>query len=216
MNIDPMEKIRVLLADDHDKVRKGFRKYLSYSSEIEVIGEADNGEQVLPLVESLKPDVVLLDVEMPGLMGFEVANRLTEANLPVKVLAVSGHNDQQHVLGMLANGASGYLTKEEVPNNLLDAIQYIIEGKRGWISPQVASKAGIEDPNTRLNQKPTFVSAEIKVLKLLARGSTDQQIADELKIPADEVRDWVEAIRLKLGSNSRFEIIIRALQEDLI
>jgi DNA-binding NarL/FixJ family response regulator len=211
-----MGKIRVLLADDHEKVRMGFRKYLSHSSNIEVIGEANNGEQVLPLVEKLKPDVLLLDVEMPGLMGYEVANQLAKAKLPVKVLAVSGYHDQHHVLGMLANGASGYLTKEEVPSNLLEAIQNVVDGKRGWISPRVASTFGIDDPYARLGQKPTFSKSEVLVLNHLIRGYTDRQIAQDLKVKPEEVKEWVEAIRLKLGANSRFEIIIRAMQEELI
>lgn len=211
-----MSKIRVLLADDHDKVRLGFRRYLSQAPDIEVIGEAQNGKQALKLVEQLQPDVLLLDVEMPDLMGYEVASQLAESRQDVKVLAVSGHNDQRHVLGMLANGAAGYLTKEEVPTKLIDAIQYITKGRRGWISPRIASVLGISDPDIRLSEKPTCAKSEIQILKMIMQGYTDRQISNELGMDIEEVMRCVEALQLKLSSRSRFEIVIRALQEELI
>jgi DNA-binding NarL/FixJ family response regulator len=135
-----MKTTRVVLADDHPMVRTAIRKLLEKAGDIEVIGEADDGAEALRLVEDLDPDVLLLDMEMPGLNGVQVARQLQSVGSPVSILALSAYDDQQYILGMLASGAAGYLTKEEALHILVEAVRGVARGERGWVSRWVAAK----------------------------------------------------------------------------
>jgi DNA-binding NarL/FixJ family response regulator len=124
-----MKTTRVVLADDHPIVRASIRRLLEKAGDIEVVGEAGNGIETIRLVEELSPDVLLLDVEMPGMKGFEVARRLRAAGTTVRILALSAYDDKQYILAMLASGAAGYLTKEEAPQAIIHAIREAAEGQ---------------------------------------------------------------------------------------
>ncbi len=127
-----MKTTRVVLADDHPIVRASIRRLLEKASDIEVVGEASDGMETIRLVEELAPDVLLLDVEMPGMKGFEVARRLQAAKAPVRILALSAYDDKQYILAMLASGAAGYLTKAEAPQTIIRAVREVVE-ERGDI-----------------------------------------------------------------------------------
>ena len=131
---------RVVLADDHPRVRKGMRNMLQRIPDIEVIGEASDGLQAVEMVNKLSPDILLLDMEMPVMDGTEVAARLREMGSPVYILVLSAHDDQQYIQCMLDAGASGYLIKEEVPEKLVDAVKGVARGEKGWVSKRVADK----------------------------------------------------------------------------
>jgi DNA-binding NarL/FixJ family response regulator len=135
-----MKTTRVILVDDHPAVRNGVRRILESAPDIKVVGEAGNGADGLRLVEELVPDVLLLDMEMPGMNGIDVAHRLQEDDSPVPILALSAFDDRQYVEGMLANGAAGYLVKEEAGEFLVEAVRGVARGWQGWTSPRVASK----------------------------------------------------------------------------
>ncbi len=137
-----MEKTitRVVLADDHPKVRAGIRSLLEKTPDIVVIGEASDGIEALNLVERLSPDVLLLDMEMPRMSGSQVASILQEGASPVNILALSAYDDKQYISTMLNNGASGYITKEEVPDILIKAIRGVVKGERGWFSKRAAAR----------------------------------------------------------------------------
>lgn len=211
-----MEKIRIILADDHMNIRRGLRKLLSRSPLMDVIGEAANGEEALKLTKSLNPDVLLLDVEMPGMKGQEVARRLKEFGIQVRVLALSGYNEMHYVLGMFANGAAGYLTKDEAPRQLIKAVQEIAAGRRGWISPDVAQMLGVPARPTGPDSIPVLKKTEMQVLKSLAKGMTDLEIGKELDLENSTVVENIQVIIGKLGVKSRIEAVLRAIQEDLI
>jgi len=131
---------RVVLADDHAGLRSSIRTILECAPDIAVIGEASDGLQALRLVEALAPDVLLLDMEMPGLKGVEVAQCLKAAGSPVRILALSSYDDKQYILGALANGALGYLVKEEAPEKIVAAVRGVARGERGWISQRAAAQ----------------------------------------------------------------------------
>jgi two-component system, NarL family, response regulator DegU len=133
-----MSKIRVIIADDHAIMRVGIRNILSRSSEIVVVGEASNGAEAIDLVNELNPDVLILDMEMPVMDGVEVARRLQANKSPVRVLVLSAYDDRQYILEMLNMGASGYLIKDEAPEVIVDAVQGVAQGEKGWISRKAA------------------------------------------------------------------------------
>jgi DNA-binding NarL/FixJ family response regulator len=141
---------------------------INRSSQIEVVGEAGNGREALELAKRLNPDVLLLDVEMPVMGGFEVAKQLKESENQVRVLALSGYNEMHYVLGMFANGADGYLTKDEAPRQLMNAIKEVAAGRRGWISPGVAEMLGVPARPTGTDQFQALTKLEKQILQKIA------------------------------------------------
>lgn len=138
-----MDNIRVILADDHVVVRIGIRNLLSRSPDITVVGEASNGLEAIQLVDELEPDVLLLDMEMPIMDGVEVARQLRKKKSPVHVLALSAYNDKQYILSMFDQGAAGYLTKDEAPENIIEAVRGVAAGQQGWMSRKVAARLSV-------------------------------------------------------------------------
>lgn len=135
-----MEKVRVVLADDHPVMRLGIRNLLSRSPKIQVLAEAGSGIDAIRLVDELNPDVLLLDMEMPGMDGVEVARYLRSANSPVHILVLSAYDDKQYILSVMEQGASGYLTKDEAPDTIIDAVLSVASGDRQWISRKAAAR----------------------------------------------------------------------------
>jgi DNA-binding NarL/FixJ family response regulator len=133
-----MEKIRVVIADDHAIMRVGIRNILSRSDQISVVGEASNGAEAITLVDELTPDVLVLDMEMPIMDGVEVARQLQASNSPVRILVLSAYDDRQYILEMLNMGAAGYLIKDEAPEVIVEAVRSIAQGEKGWISRKAA------------------------------------------------------------------------------
>jgi two-component system, NarL family, response regulator DegU len=133
-----VDTIRVVLADDHPFMRKGICSMLNKTEDIEVVGEARDGFEALTLVHNLDPDVLLLDMEMAGLQGMDVAKELEAVGSKVPILALSAYEDKQYILGILATGAAGYLTKDELPETIVRAIRGVAQGESGWVSGKVA------------------------------------------------------------------------------
>ena len=139
---------RVIVADDHAGVRAGIRRLLESSPDLLVIGEAKDGIEALELAEDLKPDVLLLDVEMPLLDGRQVATKLKERKSQVKILVLSSYNNSQYISSMLSNGVAGYITKDEAPAILVKAVLGVANGEKGWFSQEVVSKFSDWHPKT--------------------------------------------------------------------
>lgn len=136
-------QIRVLLADDHQVVRVGIKRLLSRARDIEVVGETSNGADALRLVHDLAPDVLLLDMEMPGMSGLEVARKLKEEKSSVRVLVLSGYEDRQYIQSVLAAGAYGYITKGDHPESITHAIRQVALGMSGLFSPRIRDKVPV-------------------------------------------------------------------------
>jgi DNA-binding NarL/FixJ family response regulator len=206
---------RVVLADDHPVVRSGIKSLLEQAEGIEVVGEAVDGEQALQLTEDLKPDVLLLDMEMPLLKGVEVAQRLREAGSEVKILALSAYDDKDYILELLSTGASGYLMKEEVPDAIVEAVRGVARGEEGWVSRRVGSHMADwmrADPG-----KPGgLTSREMDVLKWVVLGKTNQEIGLALGISEKTVEKHLEGIFAKLQVASRVEAAVLAVREKLV
>ena len=140
-----MKTTRVVLADDHPIVRASIRRLLEKAGDIEVVGEAGDGMETIRMVEELAPDVLLLDVEMPGLKGFEVARRLRAAGASVRILALSAYDDKQYIMAMLASGATGYLTKAEAPQAIVHAVHEAVEERTDTENPAHAEDSSRPD-----------------------------------------------------------------------
>jgi len=141
-------KIKVVVAEDNTIVRKGIRRLLHNSQDIDVIAEAKNGIEAVQMVGDFKPDILLLDVEMPEMNGIEVARTLKNSNLVTRILVLSAYDDQEYIRQMLLNGASGYLLKDEAPERIVDAVKGVARGETGWVSPQVEARLKKKRRNT--------------------------------------------------------------------
>ena len=205
-----MTTIRVLLADDHPVTRDGIRNLLEKAPGLVVVGEADNGIETLRLVEELAPDVLLLDMEMPGLKGIDVARQLQAAGSTVHILALSAYDDKQYILELLASGASGYLVKEEAPEAIVEAVRGVAQGQQGWVSRRIAAQLMAwtreEPPKTNLTDR------EMGVVRLVAAGKTNQEIGLALGISDKTVEKHLEAVFAKLGVASRVEAAVWAVR----
>lgn len=210
-----MTKIRVLLADDHPIVRRGIRSLLQTAADIEVVAEAKSGMEALQLIDELSPDVVLLDMEMPGMSGVDVAKQLKATRSGVHVLALSAYDDSQYVRNLLASGAAGYITKEEAPEMIIDAVRGVARGEEGWLSRRAIAKmsAWTRDSEVAGNE---LSSREMDVLRLLVAGKTNQEIGLALKISEKTVEKHVGAIFDKLDVASRVEAAVQAVQRGLV
>lgn len=208
-------KIRVLLADDHPVFRTGVRTLLETDKSIEIVGETSKGARVIPLVGELKPDVLVLDMEMPDLGGVEIARQLRSAKAPVRVLALSAHDDVQYVRNLIETGAAGYLMKDENPERIIEAIKGVARGEEGWISRRVAARmeqwAQNEFPARR-----TLTERELDVLQQIVNGLSNQEIGRRLHISEKTVEKHSSSIFSKLNVNSRVEAAVLAVQEGLV
>ncbi len=209
-----MTSIRVVIADDHPVMRDGIHNLLTKAIDIEVVGVAGDGVEALRLVEELDPDVLLLDMELPGLKGVEVAQRLQASGAAVRILALSAYDDQEYIRGLLASGAAGYLLKEEIPETIVEAIRGVARGERGWVSRQVAAQMATwtqkETTSTALTKR------EMDVLRLVVEGKTNQEIALALGISDKTVEKHLEGVFAKLGVASRVEAAVHAVREGLV
>lgn len=208
-----MSAIRVILADDHPVVRAGLRKELEAAG-IQVLAEAEQGQETLDLVGRLHPDVLILDVEMPGLTGLDIVRKLRERGQSPYILVVSAYDHEVYVYGMLDAGAVGYVLKEEALDVLVKAVQTAARGDV-WLSPRVASKI-----LPRLRRSPDIriglTERELEVLQLVVKGNKDREIAKRLGISERTVRLHLRFIYDKLGVNGRTEAAVHAVQRGLV
>lgn len=205
-----MSPTRVLLVDDHPVVRNGIRNMLDKAVGIEVIGEASDGEEALRLAIELEPDVMLLDMELPGLPGNEVAEKLLDTGSTTRILALSAHDDKHYIQELLSNGASGYLVKDEIPDTIIEAIRGVARGEGGWVSRKVAARMSTwmkEEDETQLT------SREVQVLRGVVSGKTNQEIAQELNISEKTVEKHLDGVFNKLEVTSRTEAAVHAVRE---
>jgi DNA-binding NarL/FixJ family response regulator len=164
------------------------------------------------MVNDLAPDVLLLDMEMPGLNGNEVAQQLQKSGTPVRILALSAHDDKQYIQELLSNGAAGYLIKEEVPEAIVEAVRGVARGEKGWVSRRVAAQISswMGEENQERNG---LTSREVQVLQAVVAGKTNQEIGVALGISEKTVEKHLEGIFAKLGVASRVEAAVRAVRE---
>lgn len=207
-----MSEITVLLADDHPIVRRGIRNMIDGAVGIKVIGEASRGAEVLELVDQLSPNVTLLDMELPDMTGNDVILALKEKQAATIILALSAFLDKEFITQSLVNGAAGYLVKEEVPENIIEAIRGVARGERGWVSRQVAAHLSTW-MQEQSEQEKKLTPRETEVLNGVVNGKTNQEISFGLGISEKTVEKYLDRIYTKLGVASRVEAAVLAVRE---
>lgn len=215
MPADLPNPIRVILVDDHPVVRFGIRRALARYADIEVIAEAGSGEEALALVEQLKPDVLLVDMEMPGMNGVELTRQVRSQFPNVHTLALSAYEDRAYVLEILQLGASGYLTKDETTEFIGDAVKGVAQGQVGWLSRRISAQITHWMRRDEHDAR-TLTQREMEVLQLLVDGNTNQRMALELQISEKTIEKYIESILRKLNVRSRVEAAVYAVRNDLV
>jgi DNA-binding NarL/FixJ family response regulator len=210
--------IRILIADDQGLLRAGLRALLSLEDEIEVVGEADSGQEALKLAGELRPELVLLDLNMPDLDGIEVTRRLKAVRPEIRVLIITVHEDDSLLQEAIRAGAAGYIVKRAVESELIDAIRAIRRGDI-YIHPTM-TRALLRDisPRTETKEPPaeTLTPRELEVLRLIAKGCTNRQMADLLSISVRTVEGHRANLMSKLNLQGRVELVRYARENNLI
>jgi two-component system, NarL family, invasion response regulator UvrY len=208
--------IRVLLVDDHAVVRTGFRLLLQSTGEVTVIGEAESGEAACTLHAELEPDVVVMDIAMPGMGGLEALRRMRARHPQVRVLTLSAHDDPLHARRCLAEGALGFLSKRSAPEALVQAVTTVAAGRR-YLDAALAQKLALAEfegvstsPVERLSER------EFEVFVRLAGGASVQRIAQDLNLSASTVGTHLYNIKQKLGVQNQSELTLIAIRHKLI
>ncbi|MFZ9035911.1 MAG: UvrY/SirA/GacA family response regulator transcription factor [Francisellaceae bacterium] len=206
----------MLLVDDHDLVRLGIKKLLSEVGSIEIVGEASSGEEAITQVRRLNPDVVLMDVKMPGIGGLEATQRIVKSNPGVKVLVVTVYGDEPYPSRVLQAGASGYMTKGVSVDEMIQAIKTVNSGRR-YLSPEVAQQLALkhlskedDSPFDELSER------EMQVTIRITSGQKVKEIADQLCLSEKTVNSYRYRIFDKLGINSDVELTHLAIRHKLI
>ena len=194
--------IRILLVEDHQLVREGTRRILEQSEDLQVVGEAADGDQALRLVDELLPDVILMDVRMPNLNGIKTTQAIKARHPAMRILALSAHEDDHYVFPLLEAGANGYLLKTASPSELIAAVRAVYAGSSAF-DPQIAGKMVHRMTHGQLYRSEEMVEGltgrQLEVLAAVAEGKTNREIGASLSISAQTVQVHLRNIFAKLG-----------------
>ena len=218
--------IRVLIADDHTLLRQGIKGVSDFESDIEVVGETEDGQETLARTLVLQPDVLLLDLNMPGLSGMEVCKQLAAARCHVKIIALTIHDNDNYVLELLKNGAYGYLLKGVEPSVLLEAIHTVAEGGF-YLLPELQKRIfGNIKPSEDMQEKAKamwregrnerLTAREMDVVACIAKGFSNQDIAQALFVSEKTVKNHLTNIFRKLNVNDRTQALIYVLKHNIM
>jgi len=214
-----MSKIRVLIADDHAILREGIRALLQLHPDIEVVGEAGDGMEAIAQVERLDPDVVLMDIAMPGLGGIEASLELKKLGKRAKVLILSQYEDREYVSRLLKAGVAGYVLKKSAGSELANAIRAVNRGGL-VLDPEVARTAmqgaGRAGPGVDADPYESLTDREKQVLKLVAEGRSNKEVAEVLGISVKTAMSHREHVMEKLGVHNRTELVRFAIKKGVI
>lgn len=205
--------INILMADDHPIFRAGMRALLEQAPDIQVIGEASDGHEALQKAQLLQPDIILLDIEMPGLSGVAVAEELSRLGAKARILVLSAFDDEAYISELLSKGISGYLTKAEAGEVVVDAVRQVAMGQDGWLSRTIRSK--VLALHSQRAPERVLSRRERDVLKLLGEGQSNKEIAATLNISSSTVKNHLSNIYPKLGVRTRVEAVLEIQRHGL-
>lgn len=214
-----MPKTRILLVDDHEVVRRGLMLLLSLEVDFEVVGEAASGGVALEQVQALQPDVVLLDLRMPGMNGMQTALLLKQTRPQVHILIVSGVDVDNEIVAALESNVDGYVLKDAPPSELIRAIRTIAQGQ-AYIQPEVAKRMlrrmAVAAHPQAVPLPPQLTQRELDVLRLMATNRSNKEIAEALVISEETVRSHIKRILHKLDQPNRTQAVLHGLRLGLI
>ncbi|MBP3616682.1 MAG: response regulator transcription factor [Lachnospiraceae bacterium] len=212
--------IQVLLVDDHSMVREGIKQLLELDGDIKIIGEAGNGEQCLEMIDTLNPDVVLLDINMPQMNGLEVLEKLKEKKSKQKVLILTIHNEVEYLMRAVDIGVSGYVLKDSDSTVLKEAIYAVTDGENyidATMTPLLKEQSYLRELQKEARSKEKLLSSrEIEVLCALAEGLYNKEIASKLQISEKTVKNHVSNIFKKIGVSDRTQAAVYAIKHKFV
>jgi DNA-binding NarL/FixJ family response regulator len=215
-----MMAIKVVIADDHALLREGLAKILSLESNFLIVGEANCGDEAIALTRTLKPDVVLMDINMPGLNGIEATKIIKEEMPQVGIIALTIHEDEEYIFELVRAGVSGYILKDIQPEQLIKAIKDVAEGKTA-IQPNITAKLlgefnRLSDRKTNMFSCDQLTARELEVIKLIAQGMPNKEIASTLYISEKTVKNHITNIFRKLNVEDRTQAALFALKNKIV
>jgi NarL family two-component system response regulator LiaR len=215
MMVDP---IRVLLVDDHEVVRKGTRAYLDNLTDFDVVGEADSGDEAVRMAEALKPDVILMDLVMPGLDGVDTTRRIKSVNPSVEIVILTSYHDDSYIFPVLEAGALSYILKDSRLEDVAETLRLALK-QEAVLDPSIASRV-IKKLTGRHEDIPNpfieLTEREMEVLLLIADGLSNNEIAEELVISEHTVKSYVSNILSKLDLKDRTQAAVYAWRKGII
>lgn len=209
------DTIRVMLVDDHAVVRAGYRFLLAYNEDIEVVAEAGNGEEALALLDSSRPDVVVVDLTMPGMHGFDVLHRIRDRSDACKVLIFTMHETPAFAEQALRNGAGGYLSKNSAPEELVAAIRSIAAGTP-YVDADIARNMVVGKSRDKGSRFEGLTNREFQILCLFADGKAVEEIASSLGLTNKTIANYLTLIKDKLQVGSTQELVKLAISKGLV
>lgn len=213
-----MEPIRIVLADDHWLMRDGTRHILEQCSDLKVVGDAEDGQHALELIEHLQPDVAILDIRMPKINGVDVVRRMKEIAPNTEALMLTAYDDDDYILALMTAGALGYLLKTARPSELIEAVQRVHQGE-AVLHPAIAIKVARLWERLRKSSGPEFSQLsprEREVLQLAVNGLRNKAIGDKLNISVRTVEGHFHSIFTKLSVSSRTEAVLYAVSQHIV
>jgi two-component system invasion response regulator UvrY len=207
--------LKVMLVDDHTVVRMGFRLLLESTPDIRVVAEADSGEQALKRYPEAKPDVVVMDLSMPGMGGMEAVRRLLAKDKEARILVLSAHDDTLHPKRVLEAGALGYLSKRSAPEELIQAVRHVAAGKV-YLEPALAQQLAIQQVTGTRNPVEVLSPREFELFLLLAQGKSVAEIAEMLYLSPRTVGTHLYNIKQKLNASNAAELTLIAMRAGLL
>jgi two-component system invasion response regulator UvrY len=210
-----MSKLNVLLVDDHSVVRMGFKMLIDSEKDMQVIAEAETGEDGIIKFQEIKPDVIVMDITMPGIGGLEAIERIIAKDKNAKILVLSAHEDSVHPKRVLSAGAIGYLTKRSAAEELINAIRTVGSGKK-YIESSVAQQLAITQLSGENDPTEVLSDREFEVFISLAKGKSTNEIADTMCLSPRTVGTHLYNIKQKLNANNSAEIALIAIRCGLL
>ena len=215
MVLMPAARIGVMLVDDHAVVRMGFRLLLDAAPDMRVVAEADSGEEAMRRIDEARPEVVVMDISMPGIGGLEAVRRILAKEPAARILVLSAHEDAMHARRVLKAGAAGYLTKRSAAEALIQAIREVCQGKT-FLEPQIAQELALQQVAGAAEPLDTLSEKEFKVFLALAGGQSVQDIAAVMSLSPRTVGTHLYNIKQKLGASNSAELALIAMRAGLL